>query len=128
MWKGTIVEVDGKRYKIQRVEKEGVYASKMVTETKCQKGRPSKFSHSDVAVFLGVDIEDLFTRPKKLAPRPENWDKAAKPIEGGIDSVDEDKITPPMPTDAEIKAKEARKAKVVERLIEMFGTDSADDW
>lgn len=59
MKKGDLIQVDGKRFKIQKVIHDSFYASQMVSEDKCQRGKPRRFFFTDVASALGTTVEEL---------------------------------------------------------------------
>jgi len=142
MWKGTIFELRGKRYKIQKINKEGVYASKMLDEYKCQKGRPSRFPHIDVAASLKIAVEKFFETPKPpkpRAPRTVKWaereekearEKAEEEVEE-IEKEPEVILTPEekKAKEEEEKASEERKAAVLQKLFNLLSDSSTtDDW
>lgn len=143
MWKGTIFELRGKRYKIQKINSDGVYASKMLDEHKCQKGRPSRFSHIDIAASLNVAVEKLYEPPKPRAPRTKKWaereekearEKAETEKEEEVEELEEEpeNILTPEEKKAEAeekKAEEEQREKRSQRLFDLLGDDSTiDDW
>lgn len=132
MYKGTIIELRGKQYKIQKINKDGVYASKIV-DGKAQKGRPSRLDHAEVANTMKISLEDLFdnSTPNKGSSDKAKAHIAAKPASSAIQNKDDQVDEPQKPglTPEEIKAEEERKLKVIEKLMELFDDDStADDW
>lgn len=142
MWKGTIFELRGKRYKIQKINSDGVYASKMLDEHKCQKGRPSRFSHIDVATSLNVAVEKLYGPPKPRAPRTIKWaereEKEAREkveaekveeSEEETENSEEDTLTPEekKAKEEEEKAKAEQRTKIIVKLFALLGDDSTDD-
>lgn len=59
MQKGDLVQIDGKRFKIQKVIDDSFYASQIVSGDKCQRGKPRRFFFTDVASALGTTVEEL---------------------------------------------------------------------
>jgi len=143
MWKGTVFELRGKRYKIQKINSDGVYASKMLDEHKCQKGRPSRFSHADVAISLNIAVEKLHELPKPKAPRTKKWaereekearEKAEVEKSEKVDEAEEEpeEIFTPEEKKAkteEEKTKAERRAKSLQKLFDLLDDDATvDDW
>jgi len=137
MWLGTIFELRSKKYKIKKIDSNGVYASKMVDEDKCQKGRPSRFSYSDVATALNITVEQLKEVPKPKAPRTKQWaerEEREAQAEKETEKVSEktpEKPEKPNPddglTEEEKKAKAAARVLAVQKLFDLLGDESTDD-
>lgn len=112
-------------YRVQDVQQKIVYASKMIDEKTCQRGRPSKFDLSEIVTILGISLQTLEAEAAQAAkpvvktkPKPE-------------DIVEEAPIpapkTPAVPTEEEQEA----KRKSLANLIAMFPPDeraTSDDW
>jgi len=59
MKKGDIITVEGKRFKIQKVSSDSIYASLMISDDKCQRGKPRRFHFDELAKTLGTSVESL---------------------------------------------------------------------
>lgn len=59
MKKGDVITVDGKRFRIQKVISDSVYASLMISDDKCQRGKPRRFRFDELAKTLGTSVESL---------------------------------------------------------------------
>lgn len=130
MYKDAIFEVDNVFYKIRKVVDKGVYASKMVDNYRCQKGRPSKFTFELIAEKFDTTVQDLKEASgliKKKLARP------AESVED--DDLDYENIAPAKPAKPEFvkpiltpEELEARK-KCVEALFELIDDKSTTlDW
>ena len=112
-------------YRIQDVQQKLVYASKMIDDKTCQRGRPSKFELSDVVAILGISLQTLEAEAVQAAkPVVKTKLKPEEIIEEGPPSSP---IAPPLASEAELEA----KRKSVANLIALFPPDeraSSDDW
>jgi len=62
MNKGDIIQLEGKRFKIQKVISDSVYASLMITDDKCQRGKPRRFRFDELAKSMGTTVEAIKTK------------------------------------------------------------------
>jgi hypothetical protein len=112
----------GQLYRVQDVQGTVVYASKMIDDKTCQRGRPSKFVLSDVMTLLGVSLASLEAaavqaKPVKAKPKPEDIvEETALPVPVKV-------VAPP--TEEELEA----KRKSLANLLAMFPDNATSaDW
>lgn len=113
-------------YRVQDVQQKIVYASKMIDEKTCQRGRPSKFELTEIVTILGISLQTLEAEAAqaakpvvKIKPKPEDIVEEEAPIPAP-------KIPAP-PTEEEQEA----KRKSLANLMAMFPPDeraTGDDW
>ena len=110
----------GQLYRIQDVQNAVVFASKMIDDKTCQRGRPSKFDLPEVMGFLGVTAQSLASEAAAIAAT-----KAAsklKPVKV------EEPIAPPVSvplTEEELEA----KRKSLANLLALFPPEDLNsDW
>jgi len=103
----------GQKYRIQKIEGQIVYASKMVSDDKCQKGRPNRFDLNKVLALIGV---------VEAPPEPEPV--VQEPIK--MEDDDDELIDVIIPTKVE-KTEEERKNSLA-RLLALHGEDPDPDW
>ena len=59
MKKGDIIQVDGKKFKIQKVIADSIYASLVISGDKCQRGKPRRFRFDELAKATGLTVEAI---------------------------------------------------------------------
>jgi len=116
---GKTFTTKGQLYRVQDVQGTIVYASKMIDDKTCQRGRPSKFELPDIVTLLGVSLASLeaaAVKPIKVKPKPEEIvEEVPAPLPA--------KIAPP--TQEEIEAKK----KSLANLLALFpDISSSSDW
>jgi len=116
---GKTFTAKGQLYRVQDVQGTIVYASKMIDDKTCQRGRPSKFELPDIVTLLGVSLASLeaaAVKPIKVKPKPEEIvEEVPAPLPA--------KIAPP--TQEEIEAKK----KSLANLLALFpDISSSSDW
>jgi hypothetical protein len=155
--KGTIFEINGISYKLQKITKDGVYASKVLSDGKCQRGRPSRLPHDEVAACLDISVDTLVesTLPKRRAPRPVELARKEEEEErkGGVATLAEPlpvrygswgQPVTPVPVEETISKEEILKTKEeleeeerlqkerqekIAKLLDLIDDDSTiDDW
>jgi hypothetical protein len=122
---GKTFTKEGQLYRVQDVQVKIVYASKMIDDKTCQRGRPSKFDIIDVVNILGISLQTLEAEAAQAAKpvikvklKPEEIIEEDPPIPA-----------PKTPTLTEEELEVRRKS--VANLIAMFPPDersTSDDW
>lgn len=107
-------------YRVQDVQDGTVFASKMIDDKTCQRGRPSKFPLPEIMTLMGVTSQSLASEAAAIAATKAA--AKAKPVKV------EEPIAPPVAvplTEEEIEA----KRKSMANLLAMFPPDSLNtDW
>ena len=68
MNKGEILHHDGKKFKVQKIASDSIYASLMVSDDKCQRGKPRRLFFTELASSLGISVEAFASKLKSGQP------------------------------------------------------------
>jgi hypothetical protein len=68
MNKGEILHHDGKKFKVQKIASDSIYASLMVSDDKCQRGKPRRLFFTELASSLGITTEAYASKLKSGQP------------------------------------------------------------
>jgi DNA-directed RNA polymerase specialized sigma subunit len=133
MEKGTIFEARGNKYKLQKITKKGVYASKVVDGDKCRRGRPTKLTFEEVAASLGVTVAELvekLNKPEvKKLPRPIELVQKEKDEKSLQDLVKEPIKELSKEEKEALEKEKLERQKKVAKLFKLIDDDSTiDDW
>lgn len=122
---GRVFTKEGQLYRVQDVQQAIVYASKMIDDKTCQRGRPSKFDLTEVITILGISLQTLEAEAAQAA-KPVVKVKI-KPEEIVEEAPIPAPKAPSPPTEEELEA----KRKSLANLMAMFPPDNrltTDDW
>lgn len=64
MNKGDTLHHDGKSFKVQKMVSDSIYASLIVSEGKCQRGKPRRLFYTELAASAGISVEEYIARVK----------------------------------------------------------------
>ena len=64
MNKGETLHHDGKKFKVQKIASDSIYASLMVNDEKCQRGKPRRLFFTELAASLGITVEAFVSKLK----------------------------------------------------------------
>ena len=119
---GKILTVKGQVYRVQDIQGKVVYASKMIDEKTCQRGRPSKFDLSEVLTILGMSMQALEAEVVEAAkpvvkakPKPE-------------EIVEEEPVAPAPVGKVSTEVQEERKKSLAAMLALFPGNETTGDW
>lgn len=120
---GKIFTAKGQVYRVQDIQQKVVYASKMIDEKSCQRGRPSKFDLSEVLSILGMTQQELEAEVTEAAKPVIKTKPKLEEI------VEEEPVTLPAPVVAVTEEEAEERKKSLASLLAMFpGGETTDDW
>jgi len=126
MEKGTIFEARSSKYKLQKITKEGVFASKVVDGDKCRRGRPTKLTFEEVANSLGVSVEELTEKLNK--PEIKNLPRPVELVQK-VNKFEDEAIKFKSKEEKRVTKKE--KLEIQKKLIaslRLYDNSTVDDW
>jgi len=119
---GKVFTSKNQLYRVQDVQGSVVYASKMIDDKTCQRGRPRKFEIAEALTLLGMSLsameaETVKAAQAKVKPKPEEIVEETEVLAPAT------KVVPP--TEEEIEA----KRKSLANLLAMFpDSTTTSDW
>jgi len=119
---GKIFISGDQKYRVQDIKQDVVFASKMIDDKTCQRGRPSKFTLNDVLKLLGMSFQEL--KVEVAEAKASAKIKVSAPMVAEEDLESEPQAAPNLP-----ERSEEERAKSLARLMAFFPPSELDcDW
>lgn len=121
---GKIFLAENQKYRVQGVDGQTVFASKMIDDTTCQRGRPSKFELSKTMMILGLTMESLAAEAAASAAKR----AASKVRPKKIESAQPELPIAPTPPKLSEEELEARKRSIANLIAMLPDNTTTSDW